>query len=104
MLQLSYPEKIIKFTGNLLGKEMDVVGVKANRIGYIQGTYMSNSQQVIDREFVNPLSIRDHDSKYGISLDEMNILTGSSHNALETFNNIIQHATCHQHLRNIRPY
>jgi len=68
---------------------------------------MLNSQHVIDREFGNRLSIRDHYPKYVISLDEMkysNRKWDFSQNTLGTFNNIIQHATCHKHIRNIRPY
>jgi predicted AAA+ superfamily ATPase len=56
--------------GVLNSKEIDFVATKSGKTMYVQVCYQLTSQEVIDREFGNLLSIPDNYPKYVVSMDD----------------------------------
>jgi predicted AAA+ superfamily ATPase len=59
------------FTGSSDEKEIDFIAEKGDKKIYVQVSFRMDSQSTIDREFSPLLEIRDHYTKYVVTLDEI---------------------------------
>lgn len=61
------------YIGTIRDKEVDFVAMKADRVVYIQATYMMEAEQTAEREYASLLSIGDNYEKYVVSMDEVQL-------------------------------
>jgi predicted AAA+ superfamily ATPase len=59
------------YVGTLQNKEVDFVAKKADRIIYVQSTYMLSDETTIEREYASLEAIQDNYEKIVVSLDEI---------------------------------
>lgn len=59
------------YVGTLRNKEVDFVARKADRIIYVQSTYILIDEQTIEREYAPLEAINDHYEKIVVSLDDI---------------------------------
>lgn len=59
------------YVGNIKNKEVDFVAIKADRVIYIQSTYILTDKATIDREYSALQAINDNYEKWVVSLDDI---------------------------------
>lgn len=80
------------YVGNLRNKEVDFVAMKADRIIYLQSTYLLADETTVEREYSALKAIDDNYEKIVVSLDDiaMPVKEGIKHIQAWNLNNLLQ--------------
>ena len=74
------------YTGSIKNREVDFVAKKADKIIYVQCTYLLVEPQTIAREYASLEAIDDNYQKFVVSLDDLSMPSNKGINHLQAWN------------------